>query len=200
MTRKHDEEGLDARSRILDAAASEFLMRGYGSARLAQVAKDAGVSRSTLYKFFPGKQQLLSAINELVMEEGLRQASTILASGGDPAEVLREWFRSAIHLSGRYRTLLRIVHSDETQPNFLIDRENVYRAVNSAQKIIRSVLRKGVSGGVFRKDINVSKVAHSLQNIHYLLTKQAAAAYPLIDFGEDDGETTIDLIVRGLLV
>ena len=51
---------------ILRAARAVFLAHGYGEASMDLVARDAGVSKATLYVYFSGKRELFSAI---VLEE-----------------------------------------------------------------------------------------------------------------------------------
>jgi AcrR family transcriptional regulator len=186
------------RTRILDAAAKAFVTHGYGNTRLAQIAKMAAVSRSTLYENFPGKEQLLVAINHQVIEESLTLVRDALSQTPSAIEALRHWLRSGIVLTDRYRTLLKIMHSDEVQPNLLLDREATLQSIQDGQKWVRQLLRRGIKSGELRADLNVNRTAHSLQNMHYLFTKQAAADHPLFDFGVDAGATTIDLLVHGL--
>ncbi len=51
-----------ARSRLLcEAAASIFLRDGYGTARMDEVARAAGMSKRTLYQLFPSKAALFEA-------------------------------------------------------------------------------------------------------------------------------------------
>lgn len=51
---------------ILRAARAIFLRHGYGAASMDQVARDAGVSKATLYVYFSSKRDLFAAI---VLEE-----------------------------------------------------------------------------------------------------------------------------------
>jgi len=51
---------------ILRAARAVFMRHGYAAASMDAVARDAGVSKATLYVYFPGKRELFAAI---VLEE-----------------------------------------------------------------------------------------------------------------------------------
>ncbi|UYO97162.1 TetR/AcrR family transcriptional regulator [Microbacterium sp. M28] len=74
MTRKlseyHQQIAADNRAAILRAAARPFLENGYDRTSLAEVARQAGVSRATLFKQFPTKAELFEA--------------TVLATGSVP--------------------------------------------------------------------------------------------------------------------
>lgn len=55
------------RQQILDGARSVFLMRGFAGAGTDAIAAEAGVSKQTLYTYYPTKEQLLvDAMLELV--------------------------------------------------------------------------------------------------------------------------------------
>lgn len=56
----------DAKTRLIkDVAAKHFAKAGYPAAKLADIAKSCGVSKSMLYHYFPTKDDLLSSmINE----------------------------------------------------------------------------------------------------------------------------------------
>lgn len=74
MTRKlsayHQQIAADNRAAILAAAAGPFLENGYDRTSLAEIARQAGVSKATLFKQFPTKAELFEA--------------TVLAAGSTP--------------------------------------------------------------------------------------------------------------------
>src|SRR5207248_11215097 len=49
-------------SEILSAALDVFRERGFAAARLEDVARRAGVSKGTLYLYFPGKEAIFKAL------------------------------------------------------------------------------------------------------------------------------------------
>lgn len=55
-------EGKDARSRLIEAATTEFLAHGYGEANVGRIATAAGMSKKTIYKHFSSKEALLYAV------------------------------------------------------------------------------------------------------------------------------------------
>lgn len=62
----------DKRQRILDAALKLFLKTGYDGTAIPPIAKEAGVSVGTIYRYFDSKEAL---VNELFCEtlQGLRE-------------------------------------------------------------------------------------------------------------------------------
>ena len=67
----------DKRERILDAAEKIFARDGFFAAKVADVAKDAGVADGTIYLYFKSKDDLLISLFESRME---RVISTLAAA------------------------------------------------------------------------------------------------------------------------
>ena len=49
---------------VIDGARAVFMREGYEGASVDQIARDAGVSKATLYSYFPDKQHLFLAVLE----------------------------------------------------------------------------------------------------------------------------------------
>ena len=65
------------RSEILLAARQEFIEKGLEAASMAEIARRAGVGKSTIYEYFPSKDKLLEeACTQLweVLQEALEEA------------------------------------------------------------------------------------------------------------------------------
>jgi len=77
MARKTKEEASKTREAILDAAVQVFSVRGVSRTTLANIAKEAGVTRGAIYWHFKNKEDLLSALWEqlLLPFEPLSRAS-----------------------------------------------------------------------------------------------------------------------------
>ncbi|WP_288048017.1 TetR/AcrR family transcriptional regulator, partial [Nocardia sp.] len=75
-----------AAEQILDAAARLFVERGVANTGMGEVAKAAGCSRATLYRYFPNRQSLRIAF---VHREARRVAAAVareVADIADPGE------------------------------------------------------------------------------------------------------------------
>jgi AcrR family transcriptional regulator len=72
---------------------------------LDDLAREAGVGRSTLYRHFPTREDLVLAANQRAIEEGHEMSRAAVAAGGSPAEVLTRLSRDVVRLAGRFRVL-----------------------------------------------------------------------------------------------
>src|ERR1700736_5374517 len=60
------ERSLETRTRILDAALSEFSAHGLAGARTERIATAAGVNKALLYYYFESKEKLYLAALEMI--------------------------------------------------------------------------------------------------------------------------------------
>jgi AcrR family transcriptional regulator len=80
------DEALDRRSRILDGARAAFMRFGFERSSIADIATGAGVSRTAVYHYFPGKEDVLAAVVEEFNAATLRAA----AESADKSRSLEE--------------------------------------------------------------------------------------------------------------
>jgi TetR/AcrR family transcriptional regulator len=100
---------------ILDAAQHVFEQYGARRANVEDVARAAGVSRSTLYRAYPTKEALLQAVLDREIDEFFSQLDD-LASGLPPREAIIECFTAGIALTREIPLLARLV---ETEPEII---------------------------------------------------------------------------------
>lgn len=80
---------------VVDSAKKRFLAVGFRETSLDDIARDAGVAKKTLYGHFGSKEQLFSAILEMLGRTWREELAHIVTSGGAPGDVLE---RAALHL------------------------------------------------------------------------------------------------------
>jgi len=87
--RKHEQ--------VLEGAREVFMADGYQAASVDEIARRAGVSKATLYSYFPEKALLFM---EVARSECARQADTALASMDDSAPPVQVLGGTARHFLG----------------------------------------------------------------------------------------------------
>src|SRR4051794_35863816 len=81
---------------ILDAALACFAERGFAATRLDDVAKRAGVTKGTLYLYFPNKEELFKEVVRQAIIANIARGEALVAESSAPApvlleQVLRQW-------------------------------------------------------------------------------------------------------------
>ena len=84
---------LAKRTAILDAAKSIFIKDGYNTAKMSDIAQEAGVAQGTLYLYYDSKESLASAIGEELFSRLIEQCGAIMKKieAPDDVETLVDW-------------------------------------------------------------------------------------------------------------
>lgn len=80
----------EARRRLLEAAGRCIVRRGNAQIRMAEVADEAGVSRSTLYRYFPNRDEVLLGLMLARVDTALGELVASLRHPDDPVRSLPE--------------------------------------------------------------------------------------------------------------
>lgn len=80
----------EARRRILDAASRCIVRRGNTQCRMGEVADEAGVSRSTVYRYFPGRDDVLLSLMLMRIDTALGELVRSLPAPDDPVRSVPE--------------------------------------------------------------------------------------------------------------
>lgn len=96
-------------AKILDAATDLFLKVGYEQTSIDAILLQSGGSKSTLYAYFPTKEDLFRSVIDNVVDNG--DLGTALDVSANARMVLTEFAvsRQRVVLSQRHRAVLRLV-------------------------------------------------------------------------------------------
>ncbi|MGV0836626.1 TetR/AcrR family transcriptional regulator [Mycolicibacterium thermoresistibile] len=106
-----------ARQGILDAAVIEFEQHGFRKVALEDVARRAGVSRTTIYRRFTNRDELVAAVVERENAALFADIAVELKQSGPQGSYYVEAFTLAILKFRRHRVLHRMI-TDE--PGFVL--------------------------------------------------------------------------------
>ncbi|MEZ3158981.1 TetR/AcrR family transcriptional regulator [Microbacterium sp. BWT-B31] len=81
---------VERRSEIMDAALRCFLRTGYNGTSMADIIAESGLSAGAIYSYFPGKQQLVRAVAERILDARRTELEAASAQRAlSPAGVVR---------------------------------------------------------------------------------------------------------------
>jgi len=143
---------LEVRNRILDKAAEHFLKFGFSKVTMSEIATDLGMSKKTLYTYFPGKEEMLGAIMESMQKETTAKIDALVA---DESIDFIEKLTLLIDASASYHT--------KVGGHFLLDIQRTAPHVGKGcneflqervPNVISKLLEEGIQKQVFRDNIN----------------------------------------------
>jgi TetR/AcrR family transcriptional regulator len=144
----------DARpGELLEAALDLFVEKGFAATRAEEVAARAGVSKGTLFLYFPSKEELFKAVVRENIAGRVREGFEELRNFQGPTaklvpHLMLSWWQhyGATKAAG----ISKLMMSEAT--NFPeLARFYQQEVVEPAQALIEQVLMRGVKSGEFRK-------------------------------------------------
>lgn len=163
------ESGSDTQTAILDAALDEVLAHGIRRTTASDIARRAGVSRQTLYRYWPDAQALLAA---LVTRELLA-----VVPYGQPAASLDELVEGLVDTADRVRAQPLVDRVRETDPElfsrYILDR------LGTSQRAIHREIAARVGAGQAAGFIRAGE-PDQLAAMLLLIAQSAVQSAPLV--------------------
>jgi AcrR family transcriptional regulator len=190
---------------ILDAALACFAEHGFAATRLEDVAHRAGVTKGTLYLYFPNKEELFKAVVAQALVPNLERGEALLSEAAEPrsaaallAEMVRGWAELARSPAG---AIPKIVVSEAG--NFP-DLARFYReqVVDRSMALLRRVLQLGIARREFRAlDLDDTVRCVVAPMLLAMLWRHSLGRHELAGFDPDAlCQTHLQLLLNGLRV
>jgi TetR/AcrR family fatty acid metabolism transcriptional regulator len=184
---------------IINAAIKVFADKGFYTANVADVAKEAGVADGTIYLYFKNKDDLLISLFETKMEEILLRFSSLLNSTRNAEEKLRQFIHLYFQMIEEDQNLAEVFQVELRQSDkFLKDYHN--QKFIDFLNLIGDILHQGQSDGQFKTDINI----HTMKLIIFGALDELARQWILTKVPPDNlvktADETSNILIRSILV
>jgi TetR/AcrR family transcriptional regulator len=149
---KRERRKQDRPGELLEAALDLFVEKGFAATRVEEVALRAGVSKGTLFLYFPSKEDLFKAVvRENVVATVAQGAAEVAQFKGSASELIEwmmlQWWRryGATKASGISKLVM-------SEANNFPDLADFFRTevIIPADNLVRSALQRGIDLGEFR--------------------------------------------------
>lgn len=137
------------RDRLLGEARAAFAEHGTDTS-LEDVARRAGVGIGTLYRHFPNRQTLMSAVFEDAVSELLARSTELLLAP-EPCAALVTWLREMVTHAGEYRGLARALLSVSTDSGSALS-----RCSTPIHEAGGALLTRAQQAGAVRTDVSIA--------------------------------------------
>lgn len=160
-TRRPRADGERNRLRLIQAAKNAFAEKG-ATVGLEHIARDAEVSIATLYRHFPTRDDLISAVYQQEVSALIEAANQLIAER-EPVAALHEWLVLFVEF-------LDAKHGMAAAMDTLIGGpEPIYS--NTPHRLdmpIKALVSRGVATGVFRGDIEPHDLLRALSGVAHV--------------------------------
>jgi TetR/AcrR family transcriptional regulator, mexCD-oprJ operon repressor len=133
-------------ARILDAAVDA--LASDPEASMAEIARQAGVVRATIYVHFPTRESLLEAVTERAISEVTRVIEAAEPQRGEAADALGRVVTAAWRALGRFHALVAV--------NTRLPHDELHRRHRPLLSILEPLIERGQRDGTFRPDVSTT--------------------------------------------
>src|SRR5882757_1209945 len=138
---------------VLDAAVVEFEQHGFRRVALDDVARRARVSRTTIYRRFSNKDELVAAVIERENVRLFADIAVELKNAGPQSNYYVEAFTLSIMKFRRHRVLDRMI-TDEPELVFELGRQHYGSAVERMVAALRVIFPDGFADRIGEQAVN----------------------------------------------
>lgn len=178
--------------KILSVSLKEFSSKGFESANINIIAKEAGVSVGSMYKYFGSKKDLFLTTVNL----GVEMLETVLGSISemdcDVMEKLEKLVRTAVDYSKKQAELIRLYYEIASEGNVELIKELAVRTEAIAARVYTDAIREGQKNGEIRKDISPEIAAFLLDNLIMMIQFSYSCEYYMERFRVFTGESIFE--------
>ncbi len=136
------------RSSIVSAAAKIFTRYGYNKTTMEEIASATRKGKSSIYYYFPGKEEIFRAVVELEAEELKNDLLKEISVIEDPIEQLRTYILFRMHKLKTLTNFYAALKSDHL--NHLEFIEKIRKKYDQNEvRIVTDILKKGIKANKF---------------------------------------------------
>lgn len=187
-----EEEQQRRRKEIFDASVHLFLEKGFNETSMREIAKAAGMGKSTLYDYFASKDEILVSYFENEIQKITERAQAVAMQDLDVSEKLKQIMQMHLeYLVDNKNFYLKLTIASQTLP--LGSQDKIQAKRHAYQDMLRALIEEGISKGELRP-INSLLATRSVFNL------LATAVFTSRPTGSPDEmlEDAADIFFRGI--
>ena len=188
MSRIRDER----RAAILLAARGEFCEKGLDAASMAEIARRAGIAKSTIYEYFTSKDQLLQQTCVQLWDEVLTEMEAVSSPEDSFRDRILRYYHYVERIMGELGGSLNLLMTSDPI------RDTLYECVEEFQTLLFQKIGQAVSdavvSGELAAEVDVKAVTILLTTlpspILLMSMQRAEIQHPM--------DVALDLVLRGI--
>ncbi|MCV7437091.1 TetR/AcrR family transcriptional regulator [Mycobacterium seoulense] len=185
-------QAIDTRELIVESAYSCFRKQGLQKATIVDIARAAGVSRSTIYEYFSDKAAIIEACAEHASERFYREMSTAMGRGGSLEDKLSQ---AAVFVTQARRSIASEKYFDEDAISLLLTKDAAVLLRECVDFFAPHLSAAKLTGEV-RKDLDIEAAGEWFARILFSLFSTPSSTLDM-----DDPEAVAEFVrafaVRG---
>lgn len=195
-------KGLITQNNILVAAEKVFSEKGLYGARIDEIAACSGCNKRMIYEHFGSKEGLYTAVLNAVYSRLSVSESALLEKKYDTIETIRHYIRHLFNFLKDNPTFVKMVMWENLNEAKYIKESGAANLKSISVEFLKSVLKKGIDEGIFKKDIDINEVIVAFNMFCFSCFSNIYTMTNIMDidfFNNDELEKRCDFITGMIL-
>ena len=142
----------EEKERIIEAASEKFFAQGFSKVTVDEIAAEVGMSKKTIYKFFPSKEDIMRGVAHFMMKRVEREVGKIVNSDKPFEQKLTEFLSVIGSIVGRSGRAQMLLDMKKYAPELWKEIET-FRREHLLTKV-QVMFQQAKKEGLFRDDLN----------------------------------------------
>ena len=152
----------ERRSQILDAAMAVFSRLGFHTARMDDIAEEAGLSKGALYLYYKSKDAIIGAILSYMFASAMKSLRELQSSEGSVRDQILSYAQLLARESERMARLSPIAFEFyAVAGRQKVVRQHLRDYLIQFREMLSALVRRGIAQGEFRA-VNADETAYTL--------------------------------------
>ena len=156
---------IDKKTQIINAAVEVFARKGLERGKIADIAKQAGIGKGTIYEYFKSKDEIFSAIENMFIGDSITQIEKLANSKKSPIKQIEDIFNYSVNMHDTMGDAIIIISemwAQHSRGQLHGHKNSIFADMYSNyHKAIKEILTNGIKTGEFR-EMNKNGVATML--------------------------------------
>ena len=139
-------------TKIIEAAIIVFAKKGFFSARISDIAKEAQVADGTIYLYFNNKYDILISLFEEEIGKIILEVKLLLEKETDPRKMLHIFALHHMQLMEEHKELAEVLQMELRQSNKFMKEYRNTKFIEYVD-VVSAIIHKGQEEGVFRQSL-----------------------------------------------
>ena len=146
---------------IVDTARALFKKSGFKKTTMGDIARSLGKAKSSLYYYYPSKEDIFEAVIYAEMDELLDEIHQSLRKAATSKEKLKAYCRRRLEKLSQLCNLSDALKSEIAELHCVMD-EMKHQFDTTHVELVKGILAEGVANGEFKKinDDNIELIAY----------------------------------------
>jgi len=159
----------DRKQQIIDAALKAFAAKNYDAASVADIAKEAGITKRAIYRYFPSKRDLFYAVRNQVYMSVVENLWMELPEAENILDLADKLMKAHVRFSLEHPEMARIIINTISEAATKEFQANIEALLEERADEIEALIRAGIEEGNVDPELDARFIAWIIILLFFIL-------------------------------